>query len=117
MTAPDYTLMLLDRYLSHYAGAILTARNETDTRIYSAALDAVNAVASQVKLYRDELTKDASWTVDAVIKRLQKVALRDSVRHDPVTADNIRLAIRQLRRLVEPQTADTEPIDIFIFNS
>ena len=56
-------------------------------------------------------------TVTAVIDRLQrKVYPRPSVRPDAVACDNIRLAIRQLRRLIEPAQADTEPIDIFIFN-
>lgn len=56
-------------------------------------------------------------TVTAVIDRLQrKVYPRPSVRPDAVACDNIRLAIRQLRRLIEQPKADTEPIDIFIFN-
>lgn len=117
MTSTDFTLQLLDRYQSHYANAILVARNEKDTHAYTSCLDAVDAVASQVKLYRDQLTKDASWTIDGVIKRLQKVNLRPSVQHDPVAADNIRLAIRALRTLTEPALADSDPIDIFIFNS
>ncbi len=58
---------------------------------------------------RDEL----AYKVDSAVKRLQKIALRSSVRHDPVAADNIRLTTRALRSLIEPVPAYTEPIDIF----
>lgn len=52
--------------------------------------------------------------VTQVIDRLQrKVNARPSVSHDPVASDNVRLAIKALRRIVEPAQADTEPIDIF----
>lgn len=61
--------------------------------------------------------KDAdqiNYTVLQVIGRLQmRVYARPSVSRDPVASDNIRLAIKALRRLVEPEPADTEPIDIF----
>lgn len=60
------------------------------------------------------MKQDINYTIDGVIKRLQKVSLRSK---DPVTCDQLRLATRALRRLVEPETADTDPIDIFIFNS
>lgn len=60
---------------------------------------------------------EINHTVTAVIDRLQrKVYPRPSVQPDAVACDNIRLAIRQLRRLIEPAQADNEPIDIFIFN-
>ena len=60
---------------------------------------------------------EINHTVTAVIDRLQrKVYPRSSVRPDAVACDNIRLAIRQLRRLIQPAQADNEPIDIFIFN-
>jgi len=117
MTAPDYLLDLLDRYQSHYADEIIDAGNALDARVFSGCLSAVQDLSSQVQLYRDGLTKDASWTIDATVKRLQKVSLRPSVQRDPVAADNIRLATRALRRLIEPAPTDTEPIDIFIFNS
>ena len=61
------------------------------------------------------MTQDEiNHTVTQVIDRLQrKVYTRRSVQPDPVACDNIRLAIKALRRLVEPTPTDTEPIDIF----
>lgn len=58
---------------------------------------------------------EINYTVAAVIDRLQrKVNARKAVAQDPVASDNIRLAIRQLRKLIQPAPADTTPIDIFI---
>lgn len=55
-----------------------------------------------------------NYTVTSVIDRLQRrVNARPSVSRDPVASDNLRLAIKALRRIVEPAQADTEPIDIF----
>ncbi len=55
-----------------------------------------------------------NYTVTSVIDRLQRrVNARPSVSRDPVASDNLRLAIKALRRIVEPAPADTEPIDIF----
>lgn len=64
-----------------------------------------------------QIDKDeTNYTVAAVIDRLQrKVNARKAVAQDAVASDNIRLAIRQLRKLIQPQEQDTEPIDIFIF--
>ena len=63
------------------------------------------------------MTQDeTNYTVEQVIDRLQrKVNARRSVAQDAVASDNIRLAIRQLRKLIQPTPADTTPIDIFIF--
>ena len=61
------------------------------------------------------MKQDTNYTLGAVIDRLQKVNARPAVSRDAVASDNIRLACRALRRLIEPTTADTEPIDIFIF--
>lgn len=62
------------------------------------------------------MTQDeTNYTVAAVIDRLQrKVNARKAVAQDAVASDNIRLAIRQLRKLIQPAPADTTPIDIFI---
>lgn len=61
---------------------------------------------------------ETNHALASVIDRLQrKVNARPSVARDPVASDNIRIAIRTLRRLLEPQQPDTTPIDIFIFNS
>lgn len=55
-----------------------------------------------------------NYTVTSVIDRLQRrVNTRPSVYHDTVASDNLRLAIKALRRLIEPEKPDTEPIDIF----
>ncbi len=61
------------------------------------------------------MTQDeTNYTVEQVIDRLQrKVNARRSVAQDAVASDNIRLAIRQLRKLIQPAPADNEPIDIF----
>jgi len=56
------------------------------------------------------MKQDINYTIDGVIKRLDKIYLRSK---DAVTCDQIRLATRALRRLIEPAPADTEPIDIF----
>lgn len=117
MTSTDFTLQLLDRESNHYANAILVAHTGADTQAAMACEALAGRMAAAVRNHRDGYTKDASWTVDGVIKRLQKVSLRPSVQHDPVAADNIRLAIRALRTLTEPALADSDPIDIFIFNS
>ena len=61
---------------------------------------------------------EINYTVAGVIDRLtRKVNSRPSVARDAVASDNLRLAIRTLRRLIEPQETDNEPIDIFIFNA
>lgn len=52
----------------------------------------------------------------AVIARLEKLALRPSVRRDSVAADNVRLATKALRKLTRQAPVNTEPIDIFIYN-
>ena len=64
---------------------------------------------------RDAMKDEINYTVEQVIDRLQrKVNARPAVSRDAVASDNIRLACRALRRLIEPAPADTEPIDIFI---
>ena len=61
------------------------------------------------------MKQDINYTIQSVIDRLQrKVYARPSVYRDPVASDNVRLACNQLRRLIQPQEPDTEPIDIFI---
>lgn len=58
---------------------------------------------------------ETNHALASVIDRLtRKVNARPSVARDAVASDNIRLACRALRRLIEPAPADTEPIDIFI---
>lgn len=56
---------------------------------------------------------EANYAITRVIARLQKIYARKQVQQDSVACDNIRLAIRQLRTLIEPQEVDTTPIDIF----
>ena len=56
---------------------------------------------------------EANYAITRVIARLQKTYARKQVQQDSVACDNIRLAIRQLRTLIEPQEVDTTPIDIF----
>ena len=56
---------------------------------------------------------EANYAITRVIARLQKIYARKQVQQDSVACDNIRLAIRQLRTLIEPQEVDTTPIAIF----
>ena len=61
--------------------------------------------------------EETNHALASVIDRLtRKVNARPSVARDPVASDNLRLAIRSLRRLIQPQETDNTPIDIFIFN-
>lgn len=59
------------------------------------------------------MKQDTNYTLGAVIDRLQKVNARPAVSRDAVASDNIRLACRALRRLIEQQETDNTPIDIF----
>ena len=103
-------LQTLDREQTHYTSAILVARSEAESELYRSCLSVVQRIRATVNAEPDEI----NHTVTAVIDRLQrKVYPRPSVRPDAVACDNIRLAIRQLRRLIQPAPADNEPIDIF----
>lgn len=54
---------------------------------------------------------ETNYAVTSVIARLNKAQARTT---EAYVRDQIRLACNQLRRLAEPATVDTEPIDIFI---
>lgn len=58
------------------------------------------------------MAHDTNYTVTSVIDRLQR-RVYPRVQKDAVACDNIRLACKALRRLIEPEQQDTEPIDIF----
>ena len=101
---------LLDSYEAHASSLILTAATQEDTTLaverLCCAQDISKGMKARMALERD----DTAYAVEGVIKRLDKLFVRSK---DAVTRDQIRLATRQLRRLVEPETKDTEPIDIF----
>lgn len=110
-------LKLLDGYVKRYAGRVVfTGTTVRDVELASAKLtcaqEIYNGVKSRIALERDEV----NYALDRVMGRLQKVNSRRSVAVDAVASDNLRLAGKELRRLLDPVPADTEPIDIFIFN-
>jgi len=107
-------LQALDREQAHYTGAILVARNEAEAQLCSSCLSVVQRLLHTVRDADATAEDEINFAIAAVIDRLQrKVYVRPSVRPDAVACDNIRFAIRTLRRLIEPAPADTEPIDIF----
>lgn len=53
-----------------------------------------------------------NWNIDGIVDRLRKASAKST---QAVVRDQIRLAIKSLNALREPEPADTEPIDIFIF--
>lgn len=54
---------------------------------------------------------ETNYAAASVIARLEKASNRT---REPYVRDQLRLACNQLRRLIHPAPADTEPIDIFI---
>lgn len=113
MNTTDYIIQLLDREAAQFAGAILTAQTETDTKVAASCQALTERLLANVCSHAATFTKDASWTLESVIDRLQKVNARPAVSRDAVASDNIRLACRALRRLIEQQETDNTPIDIF----
>lgn len=112
----DY-LERLDTIIKQQGSAVLLADSEKASEL---AMEALGDAGEVYRTVRDMFAlehAESDYAVTSVIERLKKVSTRRSILTDAVAGDNIRLAIRQLRRIVEPQTADTEPIDIFIFNS
>lgn len=105
-------LQELDREISHYTGAILVARSEAETGLYRSCLSVAQRILTRVRDCDRTAEDEANYATAAVIARLDKASSRTQ---EPYVRDQIRLAIRQLRRLIEPATIDPEPIDIFIF--
>lgn len=68
---------------------------------------------TDIRILQELDREQANYAVTSVIARLQKIYARKQVQQDSVACDNIRLAIRQLRTLIELQEVDTTPIDIF----
>ena len=112
----DY-LAKLDAIVKQQGSAVLLADSEKASELAMQALGDAGEVYHTVKDMFALEHAESDYAVTSVINRLKKISTRRSILSDAVAGDNIRLAIRQLRRLVEPETADTEPIDIFIFNS
>lgn len=108
-------LQTLDREQAHYTSAILVARNEAESELYRSCLSVIQRILATVREVDKTESDETNYTVEQVIDRLQrKVNARRSVAQDSVASDNIRLACRSLRRLIQPAQADNEPIDIFI---
>lgn len=112
----DALLSRLDAICKKQCSAVLLARtaqaSEHASEVLGLADDIRREVRDQLATERDE----TAYTIQGVIDRLQrKVNVRPSVSRDPVASDNLRLAIRALRTVIEPAPADSEPIDIFIF--
>lgn len=103
-------LQELDREVSHYTGAILVARNEAESDLYRSCLSVAQRILTRVRDCDRTAEDETNYATAQVIARLDKAYNRTK---EPYIRDQIRLAIRQLRRLIEPQNIDNEPIDIF----
>lgn len=106
-------LELLHTIVRQQSSAVLLAKTDKASKL---AMDALGNAGEVYGACRDMIAiqaDEANYAITSVIARLQKVYGRKAVQPDPVACDNIRLAIRQLRRLIEPQEVDTTPIDIF----
>lgn len=103
-------LQELDREMAHYTGAILVARNETESDLYRSCLSVAQRIHATVRDCDATDEDEARYAVTSVIARLNKAQARTT---EAYVRDQIRLACNQLRRLTEPATVDTEPIDIF----
>lgn len=113
--AAEYILSVLDQWENAKANTLISS---LDPAVRQAA-EAVMCYCRELRWIiqrRDDpgvQADEVNYAITSVIARLQKVYGRKAVQPDPVACDNIRLAIRQLRRLIEPQEVDTTPIDIF----
>lgn len=103
-------LELMHTIVRQQSSAVLLADSEKASELAMAALgnagDVYDACRDMLALQSDE----TNYATAAVIARLDKAYNRTK---EPYIRDQIRLAIRQLRRLIEPTTIDNEPIDIF----
>lgn len=107
-------LELLNTVVRQQGTAVLLAQSQKASQL---AMDVLGDAGEVYDACRDMIaaqSDETNYTTAAVITRLQKVYARKEISADTVARDNIRLAIRQLRTLIEPATVDTEPIDIFI---
>lgn len=109
----DQLLRILDREIACCSTAVLC---ESDPKLQQGIIGRMTLAQDLVyDIQRMEDPDSLRHTVQGVIDRLQrKVNARPSVSRDPVASDNLRLAIRALRTVIEPAPADSEPIDIFI---
>lgn len=104
-------LELLHTIVRQQSNAVLLAESEKASGLAMEALgnagDVYDACRDMIALQYDEV----AYAVTSVIARLNKAQARTT---ETYVRDQIRLACNQLRRLTEPATVDSEPIDIFI---
>lgn len=104
-------LELMHTIVRQQSSAVLLADSTKSSELAMEALgnagDVYDACRDMIALQSDE----TNYATAQVIARLDKASSRTK---EPYVRDQIRLAIRQLRRLIEPATIDPEPIDIFI---
>ena len=109
-------IQMIDGYVQEEARRMLLAVNTEEVQLAMARMDCAQDILRGVKA-RVALDRDIDNNAyEGVLKRLEKVNARRSVCTDAVASDQIRLACKTLRRLREPAPADTEPIDIMIFD-
>lgn len=104
----DSILQRLDNIVRKQSNAVLLAHTDKASdralEVLGLADDIRREVRDQLATERDE----TAYTIQGVIDRLQrKVNARPSVSRDPVASDNLRIAIRALRTVIEPAPADT----------
>lgn len=110
MTPYEFTeaLRVVVRKLSN---AVLLAENENACEL---AMEALGNAGDVERACRDMIATsvdETNYAASSVIARLDKASNRT---REPYVRDQLRLACNQLRRLIHPAPADTEPIDIFI---
>ena len=111
MTTDIRILQELDREIAHYTGAILVARSEAESDLYRSCLSVAQRILTRVRDCDATSVDETNYAAASVIARLDKASNRT---REPYVRDQLRLACNQLRRLIHPAPADTEPIDIFI---
>lgn len=100
----------LDTIVKQQSSAVLLAKSEKASELAMDVLGRTGDIYQSVREMAAVYTDETSYTVARVADRLRKASAKST---QAVVRDQIRLAIRQLETLREPDTADTEPIDIF----
>lgn len=111
----DYILKVLDQWENAQAGTLISSHDPAVRQAAESVMCTCRELRWIIQRHDDPgvQTDEASYAATSVIARLQKIYARKQVQQDSVACDNIRLAIRQLRTLIEPQEVDTTPVDIF----
>lgn len=113
--AAEYILSVLNQWENAQAGTLISSLDPVVRQAAEAVMCTCRELRWIINRHDDPGVQadEANYAATSVIARLQKIYARKQVQQDSVACDNIRLAIRQLRRLIQPAPADNEPIDIF----